>query len=270
VTEWGASRVLVTGAAKGMGRELSRRVLAAGGHVIAWDMDAVALASLHDDAAAQPGTVETATVDVTDRERVEQAALEVGQLEILVNNAGIVRGGFLSEADPRDLELVMKVNTMSLFWVTRALLPGMVERNSGHIVTIASAAGLVPLRSAVSYTTSKHAAVGFHDSLRQELRTQAPGVRMTLVTPFFVNTGMFTGTKSRFDFLLPIVEQDDAVDRIWSAVVKDRNRVIMPATAAAAYALRILPTRVADVLLDQLGISSSMDEFQGPGTKANT
>jgi all-trans-retinol dehydrogenase (NAD+) len=164
----------------------------------------------------------------------------------------------------------MKVNTMSLFWVTRALLPGMVERNSGHIVTIASAAGLVPLRSAVSYTTSKHAAVGFHDSLRQELRTQAPGVRMTLVTPFFVNTGMFTGTKSRFDFLLPIVEQDDAVDRIWSAVVKDRNRVIMPATAAAAYALRILPTRVADVLLDQLGISSSMDEFQGPGTKANT
>jgi NAD(P)-dependent dehydrogenase (short-subunit alcohol dehydrogenase family) len=64
-------------------------------------------------------------------------------------------------------------------------------------VTIASSAGLVPLRSAVSYTTSKHAAVGFHDSVRQELRTQAPGVRMTLVTPFFVNTGMFTGTESR-------------------------------------------------------------------------
>jgi NAD(P)-dependent dehydrogenase (short-subunit alcohol dehydrogenase family) len=64
-------------------------------------------------------------------------------------------------------------------------------------VTIASSAGLVPLRSAVSYTTSKHAAVGFHDSVRQELRTQAPGVLMTLVTPFFVNTGMFTGTKSR-------------------------------------------------------------------------
>lgn len=270
MTDWGASRVLVTGAAKGMGRGLSRRVLAAGGHVVAWDMDAEALATLHDDAAAQPGTVETATVDVTDRARVEQAALEVGPVDILVNNAGIVRGGFLSEADPRDLELVMNVNTMSLFWVTRALLPGMVERDSGHIVTIASAAGLVPLRSAVSYTTSKHAAVGFHDSLRQELRTQAPGVRMTLVTPFFVNTGMFTGTKSRFDFLLPIVEPDDAVDRIWAAVAKDRNRVIMPATAAAAYALRILPTRVADVVLDQLGISGSMDEFQGHGSKANT
>ena len=270
MTEWGASRVLVTGAAKGMGRELSRRVLAAGGHVIAWDMDAEALASLHDDAAALPGTVETAVVDVTDRERVEQAALEVGPVDILVNNAGIVRGGFLTEAQPRDIELVMNVNTMSLFWVTRAFLPAMVERNSGHIVTIASSAGLVPLRSAVSYTTSKHAAVGFHDSLRQELRTQAPGVRMTLVTPFFVNTGMFTGTKSRFDFLLPIVEPDDAVDRIWAAVAKDRNRVIMPATAAAAYALRILPTRVADVLLDQLGISSSMDEFQGHETKANT
>ena len=140
-------------------------------------------------------------------------APEVGPVDILVNNAGIVRGGFLTEAQPRDIELVMNVNTMSLFWVTRAFLPAMVERNSGHIVTIASSAGLVPLRSAESYTTSKHAAVGFHDSVRQELRTQAPGVRMTLVTPFFVNTGMFHGTKSRFDFLLPIVEPEGGVER---------------------------------------------------------
>jgi all-trans-retinol dehydrogenase (NAD+) len=231
-------------------------------------MDAEGLASLHDEAAAHPGTVETAIVDVTDRERVAQAALETGPIDILVNNAGIVRGGFLTEAQPHELQLVMDVNAMSLFWVTGAFLPAMVQRNGGHIVTIASSAGLVPLRSAVSYTASKHAAVGFHDSLRQELRTQAPGVRMTLVTPFFVNTGMFTGTKSRFDFLLPIVEQDDAVDRIWSAVAKNRNRVIMPATAAAAYALRLLPTRVADVLLDQLGISNSMDGFQGHVDKA--
>jgi short-subunit dehydrogenase len=90
------------------------------------------------------------------------------------------------------------------------------------------------------------------------------------VTPFFVNTGMFTGTTSRFGFLLPIVEPDDAVDRIWAAVARNRNRVIMPTTAAAAYAFRLLPTRVADVLLDQLGISKSMDEFQGHGTTANT
>jgi all-trans-retinol dehydrogenase (NAD+) len=265
MTDWGASRVLVTGAGMGMGREISRRVLAAGGHLVAWDMNADALATLADEAAGQPGTVHTATVNVTDRAAVDRAAAEAGDIDILVNNAGIVRGGSFLEATPAEIELVMNVNALSLFWVTRAFLPSMIQRNSGHLVTTASAAGLVPLRGAVSYTASKHAAVGFHDALRQELRTEAPGIRMTLVTPFFINTGMFHGTKSRFDFLLPIVEPDVAVDKIWAAVAHNHHRVIMPRTASAAHALRILPTRVGDVMLDRLGISNSMDEFQGRG-----
>ena len=71
---------------------------------------------------------------------------------------------------------------------------------------LASAAGLVPLARGVAYTASKHAAVGFHEALRQELRQSCPAVQSTLVTPFFVNTGMFAGASTRFPWLLPMVE----------------------------------------------------------------
>ena len=175
-----------------MGREICRRALAAGGDVIAWDMDGAALAALVAQLSSSPGTLRTAVVDVTDRDRVAQAAAEVGPVDILVNNAGIVAGQRFVDEAPEVVERVMGVNALSLFWTTHAFLPAMIERDSGHLVTLASAAGLVPLRGAVSYTASKHAAVGFHDALRQELRVEAPHVRTTLVTPFFVNTGMYT------------------------------------------------------------------------------
>lgn len=266
MTSWAGSTALITGAAMGMGREMAERAVAAGGRVVAWDVDADGLASLESEGR---GRVATFVVDVTDREAVAAAAAESGPVDILVNNAGIADGARLVDADPDALEQVMSVNALSLFWTTRAFLPEMVQRNAGHVVTIASAAGLVPLRSAVAYTASKHAAVGFHDALRQELRVDAPQVRTTLVTPFFVDTGMFDGVVSRFTFLLPIVEQDDAVTRIVQAVERDRARLVMPGMAALAYALRIMPPRLGDVLLDQLGISSSMDHYVGRARRSS-
>jgi all-trans-retinol dehydrogenase (NAD+) len=244
---------------------MCRRALAAGGDVVAWDLDEAALGALAEEQRSARGTLQTAVVNVMDREQVDRAALEAGAIDILVNNAGIVSGQRLLEESVAGVERVMGVNALSLFWTTRAFLPAMIARDSGHIVTMASAAGLVPLKGGVSYTASKHAAVGFHDALRQELRDEAPHVHTTLVTPFYVNTGMFAGSKSRFDFLLPVVEVDDAVTRIMNAVSKDRDRVIMPGTAALSYLYRAFPTRVSDFFLDHLGISNSMDHFSGPG-----
>ena len=198
MTDWASSRALITGAGKGMGRLMCQRVLAAGGDVVAWDIDEAGLAGLAAESASAPGRLQTAVVDVTDREQVGQAAADAGPVDILVNNAGIVTGQFFLEESPEHVERVMGVNAMSLFWTTRAFLPEMIARNTGHIVTVASAAGLVPLRRGVSYSASKHAAVGFHDSLRQELRKDAPNVGTTLVTPFYVNTGMFEGARGRF------------------------------------------------------------------------
>jgi all-trans-retinol dehydrogenase (NAD+) len=264
MTSWASSTSLITGAGNGMGRGLVRNALDRGGRVVAWDVDGAALADL----AGEAGTdrLRTAVVDVTDREAVDAAAVSTladGPVDILVNNAGVVCGRMLTEIDPETIERVLRVNTLALFWTSKAFLPAMIARNAGHVVTVASAAGLVPLRRAVAYTASKHAAVGFHDAVRQELRVQAPGVRTTLITPFFVDTGMFHGVRSKLGPVLPIVEEGRAVRAIAGAVERDRKRLIMPSTASLAYLSRLFPVAMSDTLLDWLGISASMDGFVG-------
>ena len=118
---------------------------------------------------------------------------EVGPVDVLVNNAGVISGQLLSELTDEAIERTLAVNTLALFWCTRAFLPAMVERRRGHVVTLASAAGLVGVVRQTDYSASKHAAVGFAESLRFELRRYAPEVHTTLVCPFYINTGMFDG-----------------------------------------------------------------------------
>ena len=270
MTDWSTSTALITGAGQGMGRGMCLAALASGGDVVAWDIDAGVLDELTADSAGLPGNLRVMVVDVTDRDAVNMAAAEAGPVDILVNNAGVTGKELLIDEDPHVIERVMAVNAMALFWTTQAFLPAMVERNRGHLVTLASAAGMVPLSSAVVYTASKHAAVGFHEALRQELRGEAPGIKTTLVTPFYVNTGMFAGADTRFPGLLPIVAQDDAVAAIVSAVQHNQRRLTMPGIAKASYLYRVLPTVLSDFLLDQLGINGSMSGFSGRSVQSTT
>ena len=112
--------------------------------------------------------------------------------------------------------------------VTKAFLPAMVRHNRGHIVTLASAAGLVGVARQTDYSASKHAAVGFDESLRAELREISPGVMTTLVCPYYVDTGMFEGVRTRIPFLLPILRQRDVVHKIANAIERDRRLLVLP------------------------------------------
>ncbi|TXH41177.1 MAG: SDR family NAD(P)-dependent oxidoreductase [Actinobacteria bacterium] len=263
MTDWGRSTAVITGAGQGMGRGLALSALAMGGDVVAWDIGQELLDTLAAEAELLPGSLRTQRVDVSDREQVAAAAAATGRIDILVNNAGVTSHDHLLHEAPQAIERVMGVNTMALFWTTQAFLDQFVDRDSGHLVTVASAAGFVPLADAVAYTASKHAAVGFHRALRQELRSSAPGVQTTLVAPFFVGTGMFDGVSSRFPWLLPVVAEQDAVDAIVSAVDRDRTSVTMPPLANLAYLFSALPTGVTDLLLDKIGINASMSGFRG-------
>src|ERR1051326_8480155 len=127
----------------------------------------------------------------------------------------------------RSIERTFAVNTLALFWTTRAFLPAMLERDRGHVVTIASAAGLVGTSRLVDYCASKHAAVGFDESLRLELRRLGSPVKTTVVCPFYISGGMFAGVRPRFPLLLPILTPEYAVDRIVDAIRRDRPRLVM-------------------------------------------
>jgi all-trans-retinol dehydrogenase (NAD+) len=141
----------------------------------------------------------------------------------------------------------------------------MIGRNSGHIVNIASAAGLIGVRGLADYCASKFAAYGFNESIRMELRRIKSGVRTTVVCPFFIDTGMFSGVKTRFPLLLPILKSSYAAKKIVDAVLKNKEQLIMPRFVGTLFILRLFPPAVVDTAAAFFGISRAMDEFKGRG-----
>lgn len=272
MTKFEGKNVLITGSASGIGRLMAQKIAAKGGNVIMWDINLGGLESLSDQihrwgykAAAYH------QCDLSDRSEIEftsqRVLAEHGSIDILINNAGIVSGKPLLELSPEAIERTFSINTLSLFWTTRAFLPGMVATNSGHIVTIASAGGLIGVPKMTDYSASKFAAIGFDDALRVELKRMGHnGIRTTVVCPYYINTGMFTGVKTRFPWLLPIMEPDDAVNKIINAIEKNKQRLIMPPFALVTYPGRLLPLSLFDRIADFVGINNSMDDFKGRGS----
>jgi all-trans-retinol dehydrogenase (NAD+) len=261
--------VLVTGAARGMGLGLAREFAARGARLVLWDVDGPALSGAAADLEREGLRVRTDTVDLLDRDAVAAAALRVlsedGPVDVLVNNAGVVTGRPLLELSDREIERTFGVNTLALFWTTRAFLPAMIERGTGHVVTVASAGGLVGIPRLVDYCASKFAAVGFDEALRVELSTSGHRIGTTVVCPIYVDTGMFEGARTRVPWLLPVLRPEVVVRRTVRAVEHGRRRVIIPRFAYSAFPLRLLPVAWFDRIMAWMGLTRSMEGFRGRG-----
>lgn len=272
MTEIRGKVALVTGGANGIGRLLADAFAADGARLILWDIDEQALLRAKDELSARGHSVDTQVVDLTSPERIAAAAREAlsvhGKVDILINNAGIVSGKPLLELSAAEIERTFQVNAIALFHTVRAFLPAMLEDDSGHIVTIASAAGLAGTAKLTDYCSSKFAAVGFDESLRFELKQQGSKVVTTVVCPFYVATDMFAGVNTRFAWLLPIIAPEDLVRRIVRAVHRNRRRLLMPWFAYTVWPSRLLPVAWFDALMGFLGVSRSMETFKGHGDRA--
>jgi all-trans-retinol dehydrogenase (NAD+) len=270
MTQIPGRHVLVTGGASGIGRLVALRMAALGGRVSVWDirreaLDAVAAELRQAGSEPAHGFV----CDVSRRAEVQRVAAETaaagGPVDILVNNAGVVSGRPLLELPDEKIEATFAINTLSLFWTSKAFLPSMVERGRGHLVTIASASALIGVAKLSDYAASKWAAMGFDESLRAELRRTAPALRTTVVCPYYIDTGMFRGVKSRFPRLLPILREDDVAARIVRAVQRDRRQLFLPPLVRWLPLLRVLPVGAFDRVAGFLGVNASMDGFEGRG-----
>lgn len=264
MTQLKNSTVLITGGARGIGYLTAEIALQKGSTVVLWDIDEAAL----NQAVSRLGAgAHGYAVDITDRHAVYAAADrvrdEVGAVDVLINNAGIVTGKSFLELSDEMIERTFQVNSLSLFWTARAFLPEMVKRNRGHIVTIASAAGLVGVPKLADYSASKFAAVGFDESLRIEMKMSSPGVKTTLVCPFYINTGMFDGIKSRIPWLLPMLEEREVARDIVYAIETNRQRLFLPPVVQSLIALKALPTDMVDFLMKIMGVNNTMDGFKG-------
>jgi all-trans-retinol dehydrogenase (NAD+) len=271
MTELAGKNVLITGAASGIGRLMAGKIAARGSRLILWDLDTRGLDGLRAELAAKGAAVQAYGCDLAQRDAIQATAARVlqdcGPVDVLINNAGIVNGKSLLDSSDDEIERTFRVNTLALFTTTRAFLPGMLERGAGHVVNIASAAGLAGVPRLADYSASKFAVVGFDESLRLELRRQRSAVVTTIVCPFYIDTGMFRGARTRFPRLLPILAPDDAAGRIVRAIEADRRRLVMPRFVLAALLVRALPPGAFDALMTFFGITRSMDEFTGRGPR---
>ncbi|TFC50711.1 MULTISPECIES: SDR family NAD(P)-dependent oxidoreductase [Cryobacterium] len=269
------ARVLITGAAMGMGRLYAERAVAEGAEaVILWDRDAAALAvtaAILTERSAGRTLVAPFVVDIADLGAIAQTAqrvrTEVGHPDIVINNAGIVRGSFFWEHDNGDdTRPTMQVNALAPMYITREFLPMMMNNpgRESRIVNVASAAGLLSNPRMSVYAASKAALIGWSDSLRLELVQQRYGhVKVTTVSPSYISTGMFAG--ARGPLLTPLMTPDHVVDRVWRAMLAGRPMLTMPWTVGLSTVVRgVLPLPLWDAVAGRVfGVYRSMDAFTG-------
>ncbi|WP_420096941.1 SDR family oxidoreductase [Brevibacterium sediminis] len=263
-TKIAGNRILITGAGSGIGRLMALDAAARGAaEVIIWDLSNERGDAVRTEVEAAGTRARSFTLNVGDADQVAAMAEQTGQIDILVNCAGIVSGKKLLDMEEAAIRRLYDVNTFALYWTTQAFLPGMIERDRGSVVTIASAAGLTGVARQTDYSASKWAAVGFTESLRGELRADGSRVNTLAVCPFYINTGMFKGVQTKFPRLLPILEENDVATRVLDSVESGREQLVMPSLVRLVPGARLLPTRAFDKVMDFLGVNQTMDHFTG-------
>jgi len=183
---------LITGAGKGIGKAIAIALAKEGVNVILLSRTQEEINNVAAKARSLRVKALAITTDVADinsvNSAVEKALAEFGTIDILINNAGIAAFGKFLELEPAAWEHIIQVNLMGTYYVTRAVLPNMIERQTGDIINISSTAGLSGNALTSAYSASKFAVLGLTESLMQEVRKH--NIRVTALTPSTVATDM--------------------------------------------------------------------------------
>ena len=222
--------VLITGGASGIGKILAERALELGAaKLIIWDIDKEKLEHTTRELRSSGFTIFSYRVDVADTAQVKQYAKQVkdeaGEVDLLINNAGVVVGKYFHEHTHQEIDFTMNINSSALMHISLEFIQGMLEKGEGHIVNIASAAGMVANPKMSIYCASKWSVIGWSDSLRLEMEQMKQKIKVTTVTPYYISTGMFEGVKSR---IIPIVKPEKAARKIIRGIQKNRIFIRMP------------------------------------------
>ena len=261
------ANVLITGGASGIGKIMGRMALEKGAKCfIIWDINLVGIEATRKE-LGKYGKVKGYVVDVSNNEIVNVAyrktVEDCGEIDILINCAGIITSNkTFDQQTPDEIVKTMNINTIAPMFVARAMLPDMLKRNRGHVCTIASAGGMISNPKMSVYAASKWGVIGWSDSVRIELQEMKSDVHFTTVAPYYINTGMFDGVKSR---IIPILKPEYVAKRVIRAIERDKTfRGIPFGFHFIRFWQAILPTRVFDFFFGQVfGIYHTMEQFTG-------
>ena len=258
--------ILITGGASGIGRIMGRMALQMGAKsVVIWDINQENIDATESELNAF-GKVKGYKVDVANSIQVKEAFTtateECGDVDILINSAGIITSNKTFDQQTRqEIDRTMAINAVAPMVVALQALPPMLERNAGHICNIASAAGFIANPKMSVYAASKWAVIGWSDSLRVELQEAKSNVHVTTIAPYYINTGMFDGVRSR---IIPILKPEWVAKKILKAIEKNKKISSWPLGYHIIRTLQaILPLRGLDLLCKVLGIYNALDHFTG-------
>jgi NADP-dependent 3-hydroxy acid dehydrogenase YdfG len=242
-------RVLVTGAASGLGRAVAARYRAAGWRVLVSDVDGDAAAAT----AAELGC-DWLRLDVTAdedwasaRDRCER---EWGGLDVLVNNAGVGAGGRFEKIGMADWDWIWEINVKGVVRGCRTFVPDFKARGAGHLVNVASLAGIMNLPAMSSYNVTKAAVISLSDTLRLELEPY--GVHTTVVCPAFVRTNLGERLRSPDPALATLMDRLMSSSKITAEDVADQ---VFAAVAAKRYLVLTHPDGRRSAFLKRLGLT---------------
>lgn len=204
-------------------------------------------------------------VDLSSRSSIEVAVRHIQSIcdhvDILINNAGVVTGKLFIYHTDDEIEKTININLNACMYLTKSLMPGMIERKKGHIVNIASAAGMASHPKLSAYVASKWGLIGWSETLRLEMEQANTGVKVSTITPYYIDTGMFKGVRSH---IIPLLKPEKVAEGIIRTIEKNKIYGRMPLLVyAMPFFKGILPQRWFDYLVGQVfGVYKSMDTFK--------
>ncbi|NXG10364.1 RDHE2 dehydrogenase, partial [Sakesphorus luctuosus] len=261
--------VLITGSANGIGRQVALKFAPLGVTLVLWDIDDEGnkeTCRLAEQSGAN--RVFVYHCDVTRREDIYEKAdkvkKEVGDVTILVNNAGILIGKKFCDLSDEDFEKTFRTNFFSQVWTCKAFLPAMMACNHGHLVSTASAAGLLGLYRGTDYCASKSAIIGLMEAINSEMyHAGKHGIKTTIICPYFIHTALSKGFESAKPLLLPVYDPEYVACRILDAIKKEKFYLVMPPTLRLLGLKFFIPRKAIPLFESYVKFPESMDKAYG-------
>lgn len=249
--------VLITGAGHGIGRLTAYEFAKLKTKLVLWDINKNGIEETAAKCRKLGAQTHAFVVDCSKREEIYIAAQkvkeEVGDVSILINNAGVVYTADLFATQDPQIEKTFEVNVLAHFWTTKAFLPVMMKNNYGHIVTVASAAGHTVVPFLLAYCSSKFAAVGFHRALTEELAALGrTGIKTSCLCPNFINTGFIKNPSTN---LGPTLEPEEVVEHLMYGILTEQKMIFVPRSLAFFTVLeRVFPERFLALLRHRINV----------------
>ncbi len=227
--------VVVTGASGGIGKEIAKQAAEQGARVVLLARNTDKLEELRNELNSQYGDVAYSyTLDVSDMKKIVEVFTEiyanVGEIDVLVNNAGYGTFKEVDETDTDEIQAMFRVNVIGLMACTKMVVPAMKRRKSGHIINVASMAGKIATPKSTLYSSTKFAVIGYSNALRLELLRD--GIHVTTVNPGPIATNFFdiadeggTYVKNIEKFIL---QPEYVANKIVSAMLTKKREINLP------------------------------------------